>query len=134
MTRFLAGLVVGMIASCAVAFASSETDHNGRFWNQLSRAAKDGYISGYADASRVSVSKLETLITAGDLFHWKGSRKVIHELQTQVSRSELEPEAAVTGLDSLYKNQKYSELDLATALQLMALRPQTNSAGAASSK
>ena len=125
MKRFAAGVVVGLIASCAVAFASNAT-HDGSFWNKLNRAAKDGYVNGYADAMRVSVSKLDTLTTAGDLFHWKGSRKIIREVEAQLSMSELTPQDAVTRLDNLYNNQKYSELDLGTALQLLALRPQGN--------
>ncbi len=133
MKRFVAGVVVGLIASGAVAFASSSANHNGMFWNKLNRAAKDGYVNGYADAMRVSVSKLDTLTTAGDLFHWKGSRKIIHEVETQLSMSELTPQDAVNRLDTLYNNQKYSELDLGTALQLLALRPQGNGAGHASS-
>jgi hypothetical protein len=133
MKRFVAGVVVGFVASCAVAFASSNANHNGLFWNKLNRAAKDGYVNGYADAMRVSVSKLDTLTTAGDLFHWKGSRKIIHELETQLSMSEVTPQDAVNRLDTLYNNQKYSELDLGTALQLLALRPQANGADTASS-
>jgi hypothetical protein len=129
MKRFVAGVVVGFVASCAFAFASSSANHNGLFWNKLNRAAKDGYVNGYADAMRVSVSKLDTLTTAGDLFHWKGSRKIIHEVETQLSMSELAPQEAVNRLDTLYDNQKYSELDLGTALQLLALRPQANGAG-----
>src|SRR5271166_2141522 len=89
MKRFIAGVVVGFVASCAVAFASADANHNGLFWNTLNRAAKDGYVNGYADAMRVSVSKLDTLTTAGDLFHWKGSRKIIHELETQLRHREL---------------------------------------------
>lgn len=127
MKRFAAGVVVGLITSCAVAFASNAT-HDGSFWNKLNRAAKDGYVNGYADAMRVSVSKLDTLTTAGDLFHWKGSRKIIHEVESQLSMAELSPQDAVTRLDNLYNNQKYSELDLGTALQLLALRPQGNGA------
>jgi hypothetical protein len=67
MKSFVVGMVVGSAVSCAVAFASSTVNHNEMFWNQLNRAAKDGYVNGYADAMRVSVSKLDTLTTAGDL-------------------------------------------------------------------
>jgi hypothetical protein len=134
MKSFVAGVVVGFAASCAIAFASTTADHNGMFWNKLNRAAKSGYVNGYADAMRVSVSKLDTLTTAGDLFHWKGFRKIIHEVETQLSMSELAPEDAVDRLDSLYKNHMYSDLDLGTALQLMAQRPRTNSADAPSRK
>src|SRR5580698_4119103 len=133
MKKFVAGVVVGFIASCAFAFASSNATHNGLFWNKLNRPVKEGYVNGYADAMRVSVSKLDTLTTAGDLFHWKGSRKIIHELESQLSMSELTPQDAVNRLDTLYNNQKYSELDLGTALQLLALRPQANGAGQATS-
>jgi hypothetical protein len=133
MKRFVAGVVVGFIASCAFAFASANANHNGLFWNKLNRAAKDGYVNGYADAMRVSVSKVDTLTTAGDLFHWKGSRKIIHEVETQLSMSEVTPEDVVNRLDTLYNNQKYSELDLGTALQLLALRPDTNSSAHSSS-
>ena len=129
MKRFVAGVVVGFVASCAVAFASSNANHDGLFWNKLNRAVKEGYVAGYADAMRVSVSKLDTLTTAGDLFHWKGSRKIIHEVETQLSMSELAHQDAVNRLDTLYNNQKYSELDLGTALQLLALRPQTTGTG-----
>jgi hypothetical protein len=133
MKKFVAGVVVGFVASCAVAFASASANHDGLFWNKLNRNAKDGYVNGYADAMRVSVSKLDTLTTAGDLFHWKGSRRIINQLETQLSMSELAPQDAVNRLDTLYNNQKYSELDLGTALQLLALRPQANSAGPATS-
>ncbi len=128
MKKFVAGVVVGFVASCAFAFASSSADHNGLFWNRLNRPVKEGYVNGYADAMRVSASKLETLITAGDLFHWKGSRKLIHQLETQLSMGEVTPQEAVNRLDTLYDNQKYSELDLGTALQLLALSPQANGA------
>ena len=134
MKRFVAGVVVGFVASCAVAFAASGANHNGLFWNKLNRAAKHGYVNGYADAMRVSVLKLDTLTTAGDLFHWKGSRTILREVEKQLSISELTPENAVNRLDRLYKNQKYIELDLGTALQLMALRPPANNGDAPSSK
>ncbi len=59
---------------------------------------------------------------------------MIHELETQLSMSELTPQDAVNRLDTLYNNQKYSELDLGTALQLLALRPQANGAAHAPSR
>jgi hypothetical protein len=126
--KFVAGVVVGFAASCVVAFASSTASHDGAFWNKLTRTAKNGYVNGYTDAMRFSVSKLDTMTTAGDLFHWKGSRKIIHEVKTQLSMSELAPEDAVNGLDQLYKSQTYSELELGAALQLLALRALANSA------
>jgi hypothetical protein len=43
--------------------------------------------------------------------------------------AEFTPQDAVNRLDNLYNNQKYSELDLGTALQLLALHPQPDSAG-----
>ena len=53
---------------------------------------------------------------------------------TQLSMSELAPEDAINRLDALYKNQKYSELDLSTAPQLLALHPPANGADASSTK
>jgi|SRR5271170_1267040 len=131
---FVAGVVMGFAASFAAASASSTAEHNGRFWNDLNRAAKDGYVIGYADAMSVSVSKIETLSAAGDVFHWKVSSKIIGEVETQLSSAEMEPTEAVAHLDTLYKNQQYMELDLGAALQLIAMRPAANSAGAASDK
>ena len=132
MKKFVAGVVVGFVASCAIAFASADASHNGLFWNKLNRSVKEGYVNGYADAMRVSVAKLDTLTTAGDLFHWKGSRKIIHELQSQLSMADITPQDTVNRLDTLYDNQKYSELDLGTALQLLALHPKTDNSKHAS--
>jgi hypothetical protein len=134
MKKFLAGVVVGFVVSCAVAFASSNGNHNGLFWNKLNRAAKHGYVAGYTDAMRISVSKLDALITAGGLLHWKGSRTIFRQVENQLSMSALAPEDAVNRLNTLYKNEKYSELDLGSALQLMALPPPSNNADASSGK
>ena len=46
MKKFVAGVVAGFVASCTVAFASSNGNHNGLFWNNLNRAAKHGYVAG----------------------------------------------------------------------------------------
>ncbi len=126
MKKFIAGVVVGFVVCWTAAFASSAANHNGLFWNKLNQSAKDGYVNGYADAMRVSVSKLDTLTVAGDLFHWKGSRKIIHQVANELSTGELAPEVAVKRLDTLYANQKYSELDLGSALQLLALQVRDN--------
>jgi hypothetical protein len=122
MKKFVAGVMLGFLASWVVAFAAVNANHDGLFWNKLTRQAKDGYVNGYADAMRVSVAKLDSLTVAGDLFHWRGSGKIIHQLASELSMSELTPGEAVHRLDALYGNQKYSELDLGSALQLLALR------------
>ena len=133
MKSFVAGVVIGFAASCAVAFASSTAKHNGVFWNQLNRTAKDGYVNGYDDAMRVSVSKLDTMTRLGALFHWKRSRKIIQEIEVQLSIPEIPPEDTVNRLDTLYKNQQYRELDLASALLLMTF-PETKVAATSSAK
>ena len=122
MKKFAAGVMLGFVASWAVAFASSSVNHNGSLWNRLNNAAKDGYVNGYSDAMRVSVGKLEVLNSAADLFHWKGARRIIHQLSGQLSMGEVAPEKAVKRLDDLYSNQKYSELDLGEALQTLTIR------------
>ena len=73
MKKFAAGVMLGFVASWAVAFASSTVSHDGSFWNRLNTNAKDGYVNGYSDAMRVSVGKLDVLNSAADLFHWKES-------------------------------------------------------------
>lgn len=122
MKKFAAGVVLGFIASWAVAFASSNVSHDGNFWSHLNSAAKDGYVNGYSDAMRVSVNKLEVLNSAADLFHWKGARRIIHQLSAQLSMGGVTANQAVKDLDELYSNPKYSELDLGEALQTLTIR------------
>ena len=122
MRKFIAGVVVGFLVSCGIGFAATSFDHNGLFWNKLNTSAKTGYINGYGDAMQVSVGKLDSLNIAGDLFHWKGSNKIIRQLSRELSTSGLSTDAAVKNLDSLYANPKYSELDLGQALQYLAAR------------
>jgi hypothetical protein len=122
MKKFIAGVVLGCVMSCAVGFAAPGFDHNGVFWNKLSNPAKTGYINGYSDAMQVSVGKLDSLTIAADLFHWKGADKIIHQLSHELSMAELRPNDAVRKLDTLYSNSKYSELDLGQALQLLSAR------------
>ena len=121
MKKFIAGAVVGFVLSCAGVFAAPSFDHNGSYWNQLNSSAKSGYVNGYSDAMQVSVGKLNVLTTAADLFHWKGADRIIHQLSHELAMSELKPAEAVERLDTLYANRKYSELDLGTALQLLAI-------------
>jgi hypothetical protein len=138
MKKFIAGVVVGFVASCGAGFAAQSFDHNGVFWNKLNTAAKTGYINGYGDAIQVSIGKLDSLSIAGDLFHWRGSSKIIKQISTELSTVDLTPEQAVKKLDTLYANPKYSELDLGQALQLLAARdpeqkgPDDDSAGGTS--
>lgn len=122
MKKFISGVVLGFLASFALAFASSDITHNGTFWNALNGSAKDGYVVGYSDAMRVSAAKLDQLNVAADVFHWKGARKIIHQLTDQLSTNDLSTSQAVRQLDSLYANQKYSELDLGQALQVLTVR------------
>ncbi len=122
MKKFISGVMLGFLASWAIAFASSDVTHNGNFWNKLNTSAKDGYVSGYSDAMRVSTAKLDELNVAADVFHWKGARKIIQQLSNQLSTADMSSDQAVKQLDSLYSNQKYSELDLGQALQLLMIR------------
>jgi hypothetical protein len=121
MKKFIAGVVVGFVLSCAGVFAAPSFDHNGSYWNQLNASAKSGYVNGYSDAMEVSVGKLNVLTTAADLFHWKGADRIIHQLSHELAMSELTPAEAVKRLDTLYANRKYSEPDLGTALQVLVI-------------
>jgi hypothetical protein len=122
MKKFAAGVVLGFLASWAVAFASPGLIHNGMFWNRLNASAKEGYVNGYADAMKVSANKLDSLTIAADMFHWKGARRIIRQLVGQLSMADLTPRQAVKRLNDLYANQKYSELDLGEALQILTTR------------
>jgi len=122
MRKFGVGVLVGFLASWAVAFASSSAQHDGSFWNRLNTSAKDGYVHGYSDAMNVSVAKLDSLTIAADLFHWKGARKIIRQVSKELSINDLGANDVVKRLDDLYANQKYSELDLGSALQLVTIR------------
>ncbi len=122
MKKFLAGVTLGFLASWSLAFAGANFGHDGSFWNKLNASAKDGYVNGYSDAMRFSLAKLDTLESAADLFHWKGGRRIIRQLAAQLSMADLAPQDAVTRLDELYSNEKYSELDLGQALQYLRWR------------
>jgi hypothetical protein len=122
MKKFAVGVMVGVVASWAIAFASPNVSHDGSFWNRLNGSAKDGYVNGYSDAMRVSVGKLDVLNSAADLVHWKGARRIIHQLSGQLSMEDVSANDAVKRLDELYSNQKYSELDLGEALQTLSIR------------
>ena len=121
MKRFVAGVVLGFIASWGVSFAASG-NHNGLFWNRLNESAKDGYVNGYSDAMKVSVCQLDNLANAADIFHWKGARKIIGQVRRELSMTDLSSESTIKRLDELYSNQKYTELDLGQALQVLTLR------------
>ena len=121
MKKFVAGVVLGFIASWGVSFAASG-NHNGIFWNRLSDSAKDGYVNGYSDAMKVSVGQLDNLANAADIFHWKGARKIIGQVRRELSMADLSPETTIKQLDEMYSNQKYTELDLGQALQVLTLR------------
>ena len=108
--------------SWGIGFAAPSFDHNGVFWNKLNVSAKSGYVNGYGDAMQVSVGKLDSLSIAADLFHWKGADKIIRQLSSELSTSELSSDEAVRKLDTLYSNPKYSELDLGQALQLLTVK------------
>lgn len=122
MKKFVAGVLLGCLASWTFAVAAAGTRHDGGFWNQLDLSAKDGYVNGYSDAMSVSVAKLDSLTVAADLFHWKGARKIIKQLSRELAMHDLRPTELVKRLDELYSNQKYSELDLGSALQLVTIR------------
>jgi hypothetical protein len=130
MNKFVAGVLVGFIASCGMGFAAQSVDHNGFFWNKLNNAAKSGYINGYGDAMQVSAGKLDSLGIAADLFHWRGANKIIKQLSSELSTADLTPDQAVKKLDTLYANPKYSELDLGQALQLLVARTPDEGASA----
>jgi hypothetical protein len=119
MNKFAVGVVVGFILSCGLGMAAESLDHNGVFWSRLGNSAKQGYVDGYSDAMNVSVGKLDNLMVAADLFRWKGAKKIIHQLSRELSVADARPEDMVKGLNDLYSDHKYSELDLGSAMQYL---------------
>jgi len=121
MKKFVAGVMFGFLASWGISFAATG-NHNGNFWNRLNGSAKDGYVNGYSDAMKVSVGQLDNLANAADIFHWKGARKIIGQVRNELSMADMSSESTIKRLDELYSNQKYTELDLGQALQVLTLR------------
>ena len=123
MKKFAAGVMLGFVASWAVAFASANVSHNGSFWNRLNTTAKDGYVNGYSDAMRVSVGKLDVPQFRRRPVSLEG-RPPHHPPALAVSSrwADVSANQAVKRLDDLYSNQKYSELDLGEALQTLSIR------------
>ena len=119
MKKFIVGVVVGFSLSCGIGFASSSSEHDGSFWQQLTKAAKTSYINGYRDAMDVSIQQVHTLSIAASYLHWKSADKIIAQLTQELSLSGVKPDEAVHKLDALYSNPKYSQLDLGQALQLL---------------
>jgi hypothetical protein len=126
MKKFIAGVVVGCGLSCGVGLASSSLEHNGMFWQQLTNAAKSGYINGYRDAMDVSVQQVNTLSIAASYLHWKSGDKIIRQLTQELSVNGIKPDEAVRKLDALYSNPKYSQLELGQALQLLIAQTSEN--------
>lgn len=122
MKKFAAGVMLGFVLSCGLGFAAQSLDHNGAFWNRLDSSAKQGYVDGYSDAMGVSVGKLDNLMVAADLFRWKGAKKIIRQLSHELAISDQRPEDVVKRLNELYSDRKYSELDLGSAFQYLAMR------------
>jgi len=119
MKKFIAGVVVGCGLSCGVGMASPSLEHNGMFWQQLTRGAKTGYINGYRDAMDISVQQVNTLSIAARYLHWKSGDKIIRQLNQELSMNGIRPDETVHKLDALYSNPKYIQLELGQALQLL---------------
>jgi hypothetical protein len=122
MKKFSVGVVLGFLACWGIGFAAPNFNHNGIFWNQLNGSAKTGYVDGYSDAMQVSTGKLDSLMIAASLFHWKGADKIIRQLSSELTTSGFASSDVVHRLDGLYANPKYSELDLGQALQMLAVK------------
>ncbi len=124
MKRFVTGVITGFILSCSLALATEDLSHNGMFWMGLDPSGKRGYVTGYADAMKISVGKLENLEIAAELFRWKSARKIIRQVSRELRVADVGTENLMQQLDRLYSDRKYSDLDLGSALQLVNLRPE----------
>jgi hypothetical protein len=127
MKRFVAGVIAGFVLSCGWAFATEDLSHNGAFWMGLDSSGKRGYVTGYTDAMKISVGKLENLEIAAELFRWKSARKIIRQVSRELQVADVGPEHLMQQLDRLYSDRKYSDLDLGSALQLVNISVENSS-------
>ena len=135
MRGFVAGMIFGLGISATVAFAANRVAHKGKFWTKMTRESKISYVDGYYDAMRVSTEKVDVLEVAADLFRWRGAAKILRQLERQLSTDEFTANQAVERLDTLYSNDKYSELDLPQALETMIIHAEeTEASGSKGSK
>ncbi len=117
MVKFAAGVIVGASLSCAVASATQGSNHDGFFWKGLGNQDKTVYVAGYSDAMHTSLGKLDNLKVAAALFHWKGAGKILSQVARGLDMSNLPPERVVAYLNNVYSNPRYSDFDVAMAIQ-----------------
>jgi hypothetical protein len=126
--RFVGGLIVGAILSCAVGFAAQGSGHDGSYWSGLPQLARMTYIEGYADAMQTSIGKLQSLGVAADLLHWKGSKKILAQVARELNISGHSAKDLMHYVDKVYSDPKYHELELGMAMQLATTRGELGSA------
>ncbi len=116
------GAVLGCLLGASSVLAAPHIAHNGGFWHQLNAPTKEAYVAGYADAMDISTARLEPLALAAEMLHWSNGRKIVHQLQHDLAIPDRARNQAVPGLDRLYADPRYGELEIGIALQLLASR------------
>src|SRR5580692_10748689 len=122
MGKFVAGIAVGASLSYAVASAAQVSRHDGTFWGRLGNQDKTAYVMGYSEAMHTSFGKLDSLKVAAGVFHWKGANRILGQIARELDMSGLPADRVVAYLDSVYSNPRYEDFDVATAIELAAMR------------
>jgi hypothetical protein len=120
--RFAAGVIVGAGLSSVLASAAQFSRHDGVYWSRLENKDKVAYVAGYGDAMQTSLGKLDSLRLAAGVFHWKGADKALRQVVRELDTSRLPADELVGYLNGLYSNPRYGDFNVATALELAAMR------------
>jgi hypothetical protein len=121
-SKFAAGVAVGVSLSCAIAAAAQGSGHDGTFWSRLGDQDKTLYVAGYSDATQLSLGKLDTLKVAAGVFHWKGADKILPQVERGMDISTMSGPALIGYLDKFYSNPRYGDLEVSNAIELAATR------------
>lgn len=122
MIKFAAGIIAGASLTCAAAWATQAPRHDGSFWNGLGTQGKTAYVAGYSDAMNNSLGKLDNLKVAAALFHWKGAGKILGQVARGLDISGLPPQRVVAYLNNVYSTPRYSDFDVAMAIEAATVR------------
>lgn len=124
--EFVGAVTAGAILSWNLGFASESSLHNGAYWNQLAQTQRFTYIEGYMDAMEASVKILNSLRVAADLLHWKGSKKILAQLNREMVISGSSADELMHYVNGLYSDPNYRDLELVKAMQLAVARSDTS--------
>ncbi len=124
--EFAGAVMAGVILSWGLGFARESSLHDGAYWNHLAQTERLTYIEGYIDAMEASVKILKSLRIAAELLHWKGSRKILTQVNREMVISDSSANQLMHYVNELYSDPNYRDLELVEAMQLAVARSDTS--------